>query len=83
MGRAVELDIIGVLDIVLHHRLTDPQCFGDWICLCLQVGREFEEPTLIGPLEKAKIVSLDVTCGIIHCCQNIIKLNGSSVSNRI
>jgi len=72
-----------IVDTVLHLRLTDPQHFGDWICICLQVGRGFGEPMLTGPWEKAKLLSLDVIYGIIHCCQNPIKLNGSSVSNRI
>jgi hypothetical protein len=49
VGRAVALDIMDILDTVHHLRLMDPQCFGDWICLCLQVGRGFGEPTLIGP----------------------------------
>jgi len=49
VGRPVKLDIMDILDPVLHLRLTDPQRFGEWICLCLQVGRGFGEPTLIGP----------------------------------
>jgi hypothetical protein len=43
----IVLDVTYTLDTVHHLRLKGLQCFGKWICLCLQVGKG--EPTLASP----------------------------------
>ena len=47
------LKVTDILDTVHRLRLKSPQCFGEWICLGLQVERRDGEPTVVGHLESA------------------------------
>jgi hypothetical protein len=55
------LKLNDILNIVLRLRLKSPQCFGELICLCLQVERRDAEPTVVGRLESA-ILMLSHDC---------------------
>jgi hypothetical protein len=47
------LDITDIWDIVSWLRLKKSQCFGDWICLCLQVVRRKGRPAVLVPQKAA------------------------------
>ena len=50
------LKMTDILNTVLRLRLKSPQCFEEWICLCLQVEKRDVEPTVLGCLESAVLM---------------------------
>jgi hypothetical protein len=49
------IDVTYILDTVHHLRLKNLQCFGEWICLHLQI--EKGEPTVVSPSRRARPVT--------------------------
>jgi hypothetical protein len=49
----MQLKMTDILDTVHQLKLKCPQCFGDCICLGLQVERRDGEPTVVGHVESA------------------------------